>query len=276
MSSQCMVPPNPDITGTGIRVSVYVLALAGLVFSAIFRSNELANSIRSSLGMTGLGLFLTGVIATFKRSITLFHAICLFHLLCIVGISLSPKAHHSRGRISSHTFRTLQLLTICGFLAWDIHLFATAPTYGSQPYCNGSVKYVIFGVNVPATSPIFRWILVATFGALLIPAIFVVIGSFWCADVLVSELGGDDDVEITPWYRLIGHLMGRSYIIVMIELMIKRNKVSREENEWTFGQVLAMVMLVGPLIELVSLLLERVEVKDDHSPQPPHENGDNV
>lgn len=255
-------------------MSVYVLALAGLAFGAIFRSNELANSIRSSLGMTGLGLFLTGVIATFKRSITLFHAICLFHLLCLVGISLSPKARYSRGRISSHTFRTLQLLSICGFLAWDIHLFATAPTYGSQPHCNGSVIYVIFGVDIPATSPIFRWILVATLGALLIPATVMVIVLLRCADIQGSELGGDDVVEITPWYYLIGHLTGRSYIIVMIELMIKRNKVNRQENAWTFGQVLAMVMLVGPLIELVSLLLERMEAKDDHSPQRPHENGD--
>lgn len=64
------------------------------------------------------------------------------------------------------------------------------------------------------------------------------------------------------WIYLIGHLAGSSYIIGMLELMIKRNKVDHAETAWTFGQLLAMVMLVGPLIELISLLLERMEARE--------------
>jgi hypothetical protein len=149
---------------------------------------------------------------------------------------------------------------ICGFLVWDIHLFATAPTYGAQPNCNGSVIYVVLGINVPATSPIFRWILVATLSILLLGSVLSMI-FFPCIGGDADSDNGTDDGgnEIAPWFYLVGHLAGSSYIIAMIELMIKRNRVDRTEDAWSFGQVLAMVMLVGPLIELVAFLLERKE-----------------
>ena len=39
------------------------------------------------------------------------------------------------------------------------------------------------------------------------------------------------------------------------------------ETAWNFGQILATVMVVKPLVELVSILLKRVEKKHKSSPQ---------
>jgi len=49
----------------------------------------------------------------------------------------------------------------------------------------------------------------------------------------------------------------------MLELMIKRNNLGPGAGLWTFGQVLAMVLLIGPLIELLALLLGKVDRGSD-------------
>lgn len=50
-------------------------------------------------------------------------------------------------------------------------------------------------------------------------------------------------------------------MMVMLELMIRRNELLPSIADWTFGQVLAMMMLIGPLTESASLLLGKVTVK---------------
>lgn len=61
-------------------------------------------------------------------------------------------------------------------------------------------------------------------------------------------------------YWLIGHFGGCIYIICMRGLMLKKNNLSGSEPEWPFGQMLAMLMLTRPLIELLPLILS---VNDD-------------
>lgn len=57
-------------------------------------------------------------------------------------------------------------------------------------------------------------------------------------------------------------MAGMVYLAVMTELMIKRNNVADGVNEWAFGQVLAITMLLALLIELGLLLLGRVNGRD--------------
>lgn len=58
----------------------------------------------------------------------------------------------------------------------------------------------------------------------------------------------------TPLSLAIGQLGACIYMIVMLELIIQRNRLSVGISEWKFGQILAMMMLLGPAIESVSLL----------------------
>jgi len=161
----------------------------------------------------------------------------------------------------------LYYLATCGFLASAIYLFAKAPTYGSQPECNKTVIFVIFGVNIHATSAIFRWIMVASLSCVLLgTVVYCIVVSCMCLHGREISSGSAEDSEDRPQkgfpYHLIGRLGGSAYIIAMLELIIKRNSVSPQERVWTFGQVLAVVMLVGPLIEILSLILGRAGV--DH------------
>jgi hypothetical protein len=46
------------------------------------------------------------------------------------------------------------------------------------------------------------------------------------------------------------------YSIVSLEQIISRNWVSEEENEWTFGQLLALFLLLGPALNFVDAMAE--------------------
>ncbi|GAB1317982.1 Sphingoid long-chain base transporter RSB1 [Madurella fahalii] len=263
----CLLDPDPDVVGVGIRVSLYVLALSGHIFPYIFDSAELSDAIESSLGVTGLAIFLTTLITTARQSLSLFQALCIFHLIGIVGISARPRGRYASGLVRKYVFTTFYVLVTAGSLAYLIYVFATAPTFGSNPECNDSTVYVLFGVDIPATSPVLCWMLVAVLATLLLGiCCWLLIVVCISADVILrrepdlheGHNGHKDGRKQVP-YELIGRLAGTIYLAVMLELMMKRNALAPGVDLWSFGQVLAMTMLVGPLIELASLILGKVD-----------------
>jgi hypothetical protein len=166
---------------------------------------------------------------------------------------------------------TLYSLTASGSLAYFIYVFATAPQFGKHPECNSATTYVLFGVDIPATSDVFRWILVASFGSLLcgLAAWLIFLAGGLCCmacgadsecplsvDLEQASMGSDNSSVLNNNTLLlpIGRLGACIYMIVMLERTIQRNRLSVGISEWKFGQILAMMMLLGPAIESVSLL----------------------
>lgn len=235
-----------------IRLSLYILAILGPTLSHFLRSTELFKATQSSIGVTGLALFLTTVIYTARRSIDLFHAICVFHLLGLAGITISPKGHYPLGVVRTAIFNTCYNIVAIGYLVWLIYVFATAPTFGEHPECNHQTIYVIFGANVGATVAAFRWLVVAGFACVLfVECIWATYSTFTCRKLsrMLQEASEQELRRFPP--SLLGHWAASAYIIGMLELMIQRNSLAPGIGLWTFGQVLAMVMLIGPVIELV-------------------------
>ncbi|KAK4203935.1 hypothetical protein QBC40DRAFT_273628 [Triangularia verruculosa] len=272
----CLIDPNPDVVGVGIRVSLYVLALSYHIFSYVFNSAELSSAIESSLGVTGLALFLTAVITTARQSLGLFHALCVFHLLGIVGLSAQPRGRYPTGVVRKVVFMAFYVVVMAGSLAYLIYVFATAPAFGEQTECNDKTVYVLFGVNIPATSAGLRWTLVAGLGILLLGfAMWLLFVTCVAVDALFGRkvpgdvFGAQDEHpgnprKRQPPYQLLSYLAGTIYLAVMLELMIQRNALAPGLEEWSFGQVLAMTMLIGPLIELASLVLGRIDGVHDN------------
>ncbi|KAL4860772.1 hypothetical protein BDV12DRAFT_204700 [Aspergillus spectabilis] len=87
----------------------------------------------------------------------------------------------------------------------------------------------------------------------------------WLASAL-SRVYESEDAAGGGIIRLLGHLGARVYIVVMLELIIKRNELLPGITEWTFGQVLAISMLIGPVIELLSLILGMGKPNADGAP----------
>jgi hypothetical protein len=287
-TERCVIDPNPDVVGVGvrcfpisdklypstdsrifqIRVSLYVLALSNHLCAYIFNSDELSTAIESSLGVTGLAIFLTTVIITARRSFDLFHALCVFNLLGIVGLAARPKGRYGGGgTVRRVVFQAFYVLVTTGSLVYLIYVFATAPGFGDRAECNGSIRYVLFGVDIPATNPVLRWVFIAALALLLFGVccwmLFVGCVSIdaLCGRDLRGFFGAHDQGEAKRrpvMYEVFSYLAATTYLAVMLELMIRRNPLGPGLDEWTFGQVLAMTMLVGPLIELASLLLGNV------------------
>ena len=149
-------------------------------------------------------------------------------------------------------------------------MFANAPHFGNQPECNKHTKYVLFGIDIQATNVVFRWIFVAVLGCSAVGLLLwlvIVSGMVYCMKVddcreqrrTGSEVYESEDAACGEIIGLLGHLGVKVYMIVMLELIIKRKELLPGMSEWTFGQVLAMMMLTGPVTELLSLILGMCE-----------------
>lgn len=151
-----------------------------------------------SLGVTGLALFLSTVIATACGVIGFFHVLCVFHLLGIAGVAARLRGWYAASVVRAYTFLAFYAFVSVSLLVYLIYVFATALTFGKRAECNGCTVYVLFGVNIPATSPALRWTLVAILGVMLLGL------SLWLLIVgcisLDAILRGDELVR-TYWQR---------------------------------------------------------------------------
>ncbi|KAG8828183.1 hypothetical protein FRC17_007592 [Serendipita sp. 399] len=253
-TSQCRIVLNPDIAGVGIRISLYILSLAGPIVAVFASSNDFFKSVERSLGVTGLALLLTTLISTSQGRIDLFHALCVFHLVGLTGFSIRPSLRHGRSnRVSQLATFALFYIGLLGFCTFIIYLFGTTRRFGANPECNPQIVYVIFGFNVPAVNYEFRWLFISCIIFILVGALIGSILGF------IVNVQVDEDMESTEvnYLAFLGDLAGRSYIIAMLELIIRRNDVVADQSNWSFGQILAMMMLIGPIIELTSLFTSR-------------------
>lgn len=178
----------------------------------------------------------------------------------------------------------LYVFAITAAMGYFIYVFATAPGFGARPECNDGTNYVLFGVNVRATNKVVRWIFVAIFAMLAVGFVAWLLsmtGMLCCIaldcccfkggrnrpqisnDVESGSghgFGFDSEDKTKLWNELIvmlGQLGACVYMIATLELIIIRNDLLSGLGEWEFGQLLAMMMLLGPLIELMALALGR-------------------
>ncbi|KAF3479624.1 uncharacterized protein GIQ15_06600 [Arthroderma uncinatum] len=261
---KCAIEPDSDIIGVGVRTSIYTLSLA-------------SPAIESSLGVTGLALLLATMIKSALDDIALFHSLCILHLLGLVGFSIRPRGRYRLSATHTKAFTILYALATVASVVYFILVFANATRFGNRPECNAETNYVLFWVNMKATSPVIRWLLVTSFTVLAVTLLAWVVGftGMLCfaidcgctvartsdTESLSSESQGDgsksDPRPVREFITMLGRLAACIYLIWMLELIIRRNKLLPGLEEWKFGQVLAMMMLIGPLIELMSLLLSK-------------------
>ena len=145
-----------------------------------------------------------------------------------------------------------------------IYLISNAKTFGSTPDCNSNVKFVLFGISVPATTSVFRWIFLMTLGAGVLGTIVRVFLTHFLdpEHQIWAPTGESALVGINP-FKVFGNMLGRIYVITMLEAVLRRNDLGPGMGAWTFGQVLAMMMLIGPLVEVISALRKKVDGGDE-------------
>ncbi|KAH6719688.1 hypothetical protein BKA61DRAFT_220734 [Leptodontidium sp. MPI-SDFR-AT-0119] len=254
-TATCQIEPNSDIMGIGVRVSTYVLSLGMPLASHLVRSKSLIKSMDTAMGVMGLGILITAIIFQSQGRLDLFHGICVFNLVSLVGFAIQPKTGKE---VKDHKFK--DLLYFAGyllFLAYSIQLFATAPTFGSSPDCNDTVVLVILGVKFPATQVVLRWMIVVML-TLLAGSVAV---AWFLSPTFYGSTSGPN------WPVAIEELAARAYLVSNLELTIRYNNVAEGLGEWSFGQIMAMVLLLGPLVDFLTGLIypESVEEPDYYS-----------
>ncbi|CZT50939.1 uncharacterized protein RSE6_12013 [Rhynchosporium secalis] len=295
MNTTCEIAANSDVTGTGIRASIYTLCLASGILKTIIKHytspssySDFTRSLDSALQLQGLALLFTAIYQTFRQQLTLFHAICVLHILSLLGFGLTSKGEYgTKGRIRRIVLLVSQYLIAGAFLAFAAYIWITAPTFGSQPLCNASTIYVIFGVSINATEEVFRYVFLGLMSAMIIGAAiamtcFGTIAACLCGlhrrDRTISSQdiasagsvlarvqflqGNGKSASLQAEVIAVGIRTGVNlYAIVTLEQTIGRNHVGKEERDWSFGQVLAIFMLVGVAVEVVSIFLARMDEK---------------
>lgn len=287
-----------DVCLLQIRASIYALCLGGTLVSYFLRvfspgedEEEFSRGVSSALGMQGLALLCTAIYQTFRNELTLFHAICVVHLLALLGLNLISKGRYAGfGPWRLWCFVFIQVIALGAFIAFNVYLWVTAPHFGSQPSCNPDTVYVVFGVSIHATSPVFRYIILGTLGASAAGFILVFTCMLPCLCGVWIRRRRDAQGSASParkrdctkWFvqtststeyhseqreelsgqALLNFTLNRAayiglciYLIVSLEQTIQRNTLDPQEKGWTFGQVIAIFLLLGVANELLNVVL---------------------
>jgi hypothetical protein len=242
------------------------------------------------LQLQGLALLCTAIYQTFRQALTLFHAICVLHLLSLLGFGLISQGKYGhKGIIRWLVLYTLHVIIAGAFLSFAGYIWATAPTFGSQPECNSTTVYVVFGVSIIATDIVFRYVLLALMiltvvGALVTLLTYSTIAACCCGFKRKEQFLNSNDLSTlrdvldraqfrdkkAKWALLQEEIIGmlvrtgiNVYGVVTLEQMVHWNNLAPDEGEWTFGQVLAIFMLLSVAVEVLNIFLAKLDKKPD-------------
>lgn len=148
------IPANPDVSGIGIRISVYITTTILTILPSIPATGELINVLASAVSLNGFALVITSVVQTKARQLSFFHAIIIVQLLQFMGIAVYPAGNY---KITTLRIALLVFFSCASMLigySWIIYVWATAPDFGPEEIqaCNDQVVFVFFFVSVGATS----------------------------------------------------------------------------------------------------------------------------
>jgi hypothetical protein len=211
-----------------------------------------------------------------------YHALIVLNLSWMISFSVSPSIvisqnDESRDKKSQAAFLLIGwfhifFLTLCaGFALW---LFATINHFDKTGTdCTGSTVFYLFGDHILADSPHFRrfWLVIysiliipfinmiftlVVFGVICIPAVIAAMPLTLIIAIVtrrevkavfnnrVLEMIGMMSVPVAMAAPLL-------LVIILTEKMILSNTVDVGEDNWTFGQTLALLIAVPPLFKVM-------------------------
>jgi lipopolysaccharide export LptBFGC system permease protein LptF len=144
--------------------------------------------------------------------------------------------------------------------AVGIWLWSNPGSFGTADTCVISeVSTVILGQSVPLGSRQLRTWSIAIYSLFLVPGFNLILpmGLFLCLFLGYQSCGHRKTASIVPTVIGLAVLLAIN-IIFLIDIELTLLQASGE-SAWTFGQILAMLLLVLPLRDLVETVLSRQE-----------------
>ncbi|CAE6513808.1 unnamed protein product [Rhizoctonia solani] len=246
---------NPDVSGIGVGLNV----LAATFESNLQLTRDTARSsyvLSSALVLASVAQWRIGGMGLFDAIVgvqlaTLMTVFMLFNIRYISSLGTSIN-------ISSTLF--LILYTYWGIQTWT---FPACPSHSLT-------QFVIFGHSVPATNLGLRTFALVVFGCMGIVSLgAALLLVWWCGKVWIHG-GGANARKVEVWMNVrrerwgINSGAGKSritfffplpimaYLIISTEQTVARNQRAHSLSnldQWTFGQTLAVVMLLAQFVE---------------------------
>ncbi|KAG9093373.1 hypothetical protein FRC07_011474 [Ceratobasidium sp. 392] len=299
----CCINLNPDITGIGVRVALYVQILLGWGISLIW-PDTFARNARTAY-MTATALLIAAFIQWRTRDLSLLDGIVvslISTMMITFAISSSPtrssttQSQQNAPSADSTTevdpnksfsrFLT-QIFFVAFWAAWCLRMWQDPERFGlekTSPECdiNNRIMIVVFGREIQATDP--RMQRAAT--ALVSIGLIIAVGSLfisledllsplikWVTSTANNANPSNDNVSntVTGSGSRVFRFIRRSlqalsfstliYLITTIEQTIDRNDQKHGSNKWSYGQTIALILLLQQIMDVCSTVLEKRDEK---------------
>ncbi|CEL59970.1 hypothetical protein RSOLAG1IB_09242 [Rhizoctonia solani AG-1 IB] len=332
---ECKLKLNPDITGVGVRVALYVQILLGWLTSFYWRDTFARNS--RTAYMTATALLIASFIELTTQELSLLDGLVV-SLITTMMITFalasysvgSPGSTNNGNRgleqIGSPTRWFMQLCFVVFWGAWGFHMWRDPAHFGLKGDAvncetNYNVTLQLF-TEVRPTDPGVR---AAALSLISIGFVLAILSLFFSLEeclVFVSrpfeqcgkrcgkrngkngdngdngEIGSGRDSgkdgenqEInargmtTPLYDkplLQGiHVFLQAiaiatyvFLIYAIEQTINKNDVDGTTRDWSYGQTIALILLLQQFMDLCSNYIEDREKKEEEEERQANANGD--
>ncbi|PFH45914.1 hypothetical protein AMATHDRAFT_51390 [Amanita thiersii Skay4041] len=259
MSTCSQIPANPDISGIGIRINLYVTTLLLALVPNTPLTAPLLSVLTSNAGISGAALLITALIETGKHQLSLYHAIFIIHALFFLGINISPTGKY-RGNLTARVLFSMILTygLLLLFAGYAFYIWATAPKFGLASECNDQIKYIVlFAIKVRATVGWLRKLWMAGLGITL--SLMIVLPLIASCTLLFGtpKYHTTDSSSNQVSVFSLGNLLSPVYGIANLELYVKANKALLTDGEETlsFGQIFALVMIISIAAEILHFVI---------------------
>lgn len=266
--AECLAP-NPDVSGSGIRIAFYINTLLIAAVPRVYPFTKLLEPLKTNNGLNGLALLVTAV-AQSGHELSLYHAIIVIHMLTFLGIATSTTGEYNTTKMR---FRIIAFTSWCSMIAYfylTMKVWIMVKSFGSQPECNDWTVYVLFGVSVRATVPWLRGVILALVGLAIIKFVVSTTRTVisLCSDRRITDSASEESNEKQGLFSTISRclpslytdrrspgwiarVLASIYSVVMLELTIRRNPSSDEEKVWSFGQIIALLITLMTVNEII-------------------------
>ncbi|CAE6423698.1 unnamed protein product [Rhizoctonia solani] len=275
---------NPDISGIGVRVAIYVQTFLSMTVASLLPYHEKAfrDTSRNSY-VVSTSLIIASLIQWKTQGLSLFDALIVTMLTSIMTAFVTVNGPYIRTlglsiNISSFLFTTF-------WVYWGLQVWNDPRTFGipeGEEGCTASIDtvFVVFGHNVSVTNSGLRGFVMFIFAIGSISALSALwqcitwsvrygVGSAKTAKEnaaarFAKELrhrktrSGGRGQHMTRF----GGMVGLIYMIVTTEQIVKHNPdVSSQVNDWTYSQTIALIMLGQQLMDCITYFREEAEYR---------------
>ncbi|KAJ1310694.1 hypothetical protein OPQ81_009220 [Rhizoctonia solani] len=307
----CQGKLNPDITGIGVRVALYIQILVGWFASLIWRETFVKNSrtaymtalallIASFIELTTQSLsLLDGIVVSFTTTMMITFAIASYSRLPDSNEPITVNGDIQTKSVDSQKSFSRWIMQCCFVVFWGAWCFnmwrdpAHFGLKGDAVNCDTNYKVIIqlFG-QVHATDPHVRnaaLALVAIGFAVAFLSLFMTLEQFVSPFVwIIRKIKGkkepirgiftkyDDDPTLQSLHVFFQAITIGTFIFLIYatEKTIKLNDTDGQTRDWSYGQTIALILLLQQIMDLFSTFIEEREKAEEERERAATAHGD--